>query len=125
MDILPRQAARTKLRNGLMGRPSRRVRVRSPRNQNIADTLEHDLSPLNAQEGSVANNSPIGFGLRLTHLQNRRFEIELITRAYRVRQSQLIPAHSRTDMESWLKPSRQQNENREGMGAGCRQPPKN
>ena len=96
----------------------RRVRVRSPRNENISNALQHRLMPLIAQENSAANDSPIGFGFRLTHLQNSRFEIEPITRAYRVRQSQLIPAHSRKDMESWLKPGRQQNEDREGMGAG-------
>ena len=96
----------------------RRVRIGSPRNENIGGTLQHRLVPLIAQEDSGANDSPIGFGLRLAFLRNRRFEIELITRAYRVRQFQLIPAYSRKDMESWLKPGRQQNEDREGMGAG-------
>ena len=103
----------------------RRVRVRSPRDQSIADTLQHRLAPLIAQEVSVTNDSPIGFGLRLAFLQNTRFEIEFVVRAYGVRQPQLIPAQSRKDMESWLKPGRLQDVDREGMGAGCRQPPKN
>jgi len=41
----------------------RRVRVGSPRNENIRDTFQHRLAPLIAQEGSKAKNSPIGFGL--------------------------------------------------------------
>jgi len=65
----------------------RRVRIWSPGNENIGGTLQHRFTPLIAQEVSVTNDSPIGFGFRLTHLQNRHFEIELITRAYRVRQS--------------------------------------
>src|SRR5271169_5147998 len=103
----------------------RRGRVGSPRNENIAETLQHRFTPLIAQEDSGANDSPIGFGLRLAFLQNTRVEIEFVVRAYCVRQPQLIPAHSRKDMESWLKPGRQQNEDREGMGAACGQPPKN
>src|SRR5215216_4677830 len=63
----------------------RRVRVRPSRNENIGATLQHRFAALIAQENSGANDSPIGFGFRLPHLQNRRFEIELITRAYRLR----------------------------------------
>src|SRR6266702_7705157 len=69
----------------------RRVRIWSPGNENIGGPLQHRFTPLIAQEDSGANDSPIGFGFRLMHLHNRRFEIELIARAYRVRQPQLIP----------------------------------
>jgi hypothetical protein len=44
---------------------------------------------------------PVGFGFRPTHFQNRGFEAELVSRAYRVRHSQLIPGHSHKDMECW------------------------
>jgi len=57
-----------------------------------------------AQENLGVDDAPIGFGFRLTHFQNRRFQVEFFTRAYRVRQFQPIPAHSGKDMESWLKP---------------------
>jgi hypothetical protein len=80
----------------------RRVRVLPSRNKNLGDTLQNRFTPLIAQEDSAANDSPVGFGFRLAHLQNRGFQIELIARAYRFRQPQLIPAQSRKDMESWL-----------------------
>jgi len=99
----------------------RRVRVRPARNENIGDTLQHRFTLLIAQEVSVANDASVGFGFRLAHLQNRQFEIELISRAYRVRQSHLIPTQSHQDLEVWLKLARQQDEDREGMGARCRQ----
>ena len=37
-----------------------------------------------------------------TLLQDRHFEIEFITRAYRVRQSHFIPARSHEGLEVWL-----------------------
>jgi hypothetical protein len=51
----------------------RRVRIWSPRNENIGGTLQHRFTPWIAQEISVTNDSPIGFGFRLTHFQNRHF----------------------------------------------------
>jgi hypothetical protein len=78
-----------------------------------------------AQENLGVDDTPIGFGFRLTHFQNCGFEVNLIARAYRVRQPQPIPTQSRKNSESWLKPGRQQNENGEGMGAACSEPPKN
>jgi hypothetical protein len=56
---------------------------------------QHPFSPLVAQKVSVANDSPIGFGFRLTHLQNRHFEIKFITRAYRVRPRPLLMIRAR------------------------------
>src|SRR5262245_33340726 len=70
------------------------VGVRSPRDQNSGETLQHRLSPLIAQEDSVAKNSPIGFGFRLAFLQNSYVEVEFVVRANWIRQPQFIPAQS-------------------------------
>lgn len=79
--------------------PGRRVRVRPPRNDYIRDTFQNCFTLLIAQEVSIANDSTVGSRLRLTHLQNSHFEIELITWAYRIRQSQVIPTQSQEDLE--------------------------
>ena len=67
---------------------SRRVHIGSPSNEDIGRALQHRFTSLIAQEHSGSNDPPVGFGFRLTHLQDRSFEIERIARAYRVRQPQ-------------------------------------
>jgi hypothetical protein len=72
-------------------------RIRSSPNENVADTLQDDFASLITQSDLVAHDASIGFRLRLPLLQNNQFEIEFVSRAHRVRQSQLIPTHSSED----------------------------
>ena len=94
-----------------------RLWTRSLGNENVADALQDDFASLIAHSGLVAQDASIGFRLRLPLLQNNQFEIEFISRAYRVRQSQLIPTHSGEDMAARLELGRKRDEDCKRVGA--------
>ena len=101
--------------------PRRGIRVRPPRNENGGNAFQHRLALLMAQQVSVADYSPVRFRFRGAQLQNRHFEIERVTRAYRVRLLQLIPTQSHQDLEVRLKLTREQDVDRKRMRPRCRQ----
>ena len=84
------------------------IGLRSSRDEDIGDTLQDRFTFLIAQVNLVAKDAPIGFGLGFAFFQNGQIEIELIARAYRVRQPQLIPTQPSKDMEAWSELGRQQ-----------------
>src|SRR6476661_743475 len=92
--------------------------TRSLRNENVADTLQDDFTSLITQSDLVAHDASIRFRLRFPLLQNNQFEIEFISGAYRVRQSQLIPTHSGEDMATRLELGSKRNEDCKRVGAG-------
>ena len=93
-------------------------RTRALRNENVADTLQDDFTSLITQSDLAAHDASIGFRLRFPLLQNNQFEIEFISRAHRVRQSQLIPTHSGEDTAERLKLGSKRNEDCKRVGAG-------
>ena len=74
-----------------------------PRNENGGSAFQHRLALLIAQQVSVADYSPVRFRFRGAQFQNRDFEIERVTRTYRVRQLQLFPTLLDQNLEVRLK----------------------
>src|SRR5215475_13830924 len=96
-------------------------RLRSPRNENVADGLQYDFASLITQTDLVAHDAPIWLRLRLPFLQSGHFKIEFVSWAYRIRQPQLVPAHSGKDIGSRLELGRKRDEDCKRVSARCGQ----
>jgi hypothetical protein len=94
--------------------PRRRIRVRPPRNKNGGNAFQNRLAPLIAQQVLVPGYSPVRFRFRGAQLQNRHFEIERVTGAYRVRELQLILTQS----HRWFDPTSELGQKQINLASG-------